>query len=216
MGFNLGKQSYNVIAGLLSCAKSTKDVVFYVEEDIFIGKDFFKYNYSVLKQSPDVMCSIASKCNDSVHSTNGDKQAYYIGSESDYQCWGTAWKKDILLSVLAHHHNESYYREPVKYIVKNFPNNFLKDRFCEQDGLTRREMMKQGLRCAFPHVPRAYHAGFYGYNRQQPRLATHEERVEKLQEVCYSKDLMDKHSLYKDSEPYDLNINENNFYYAEA
>jgi hypothetical protein len=214
-GYKIGKQSFNVIAGLLACAKATKDIVYYIEEDIFIGKDFFKYHNSVLKQSPDVMCSIASKCNDTPHKTIDDKGAYYIGSDSDYQCWGTAWKKEKLLQVLERHHNQGYYSNPLGYILKEFPDNFLKERFCEQDGLTRREMMKQGLRCAFPHVPRAYHAGFYGYNRVQPRPTTHLERVKKLQEVCYSKELMDKHSLYKDSQPYDLNINENSFYYAE-
>lgn len=215
-GFKIGKQSYNVIAGLLSASKEAKDVVFYVEEDIFIGKDFFKYHYQVLNDNPDVMCSIASKCNDTHYITTNDKQAYYIGSKSDYQCWGTAWKKERILSILLHHHTELYYRDPVGYIIKNFSNNFLGSRFCEQDGLARREMMHQGLRCIFPHVPRAYHAGFYGYNRQQPRPSTHELRVKKLKEVCYNKDLMDRYSIYKDSNPIDLSINENKFYYAEV
>jgi hypothetical protein len=58
-----------------------------------------------------------------------------------------------------------YYRSPVLYCEKHFKNSFIGKYFCEQDGLIRRVKEKLNLVTVFPAVPRAYHAGFYSYNR---------------------------------------------------
>jgi len=76
-------------------------------------------------------------------------------------------------------------------------------------------MMQDGNRCIFPHVPRAYHAGFYGYNRPGVRPPTHEARVLKLRKIVFDKEQMKAYDKLGDSEPIDLDINENTFNYAE-
>ena len=211
--FSLGKQSYNVISGLLSASLETDKYVYYIEEDIFVSVDFFKYCQSALQEN--AFCVIGSRDNEDLSYKGTDKNGYYLGGNKSYQCWASAWKKENLLKYLKPHYVVGYFADPVNYIKKTFPNNPYGTRFCEQDGLTKRIMMQDGNRCIFPHVPRAYHAGFYGYNRPGVRPPTHEARVLKLRKIVFDKEQMKAYDKLGDSEPIDLDINENTFNYAE-
>ena len=213
-GYKMGKQSYNVISGLLSASISTENYVYYVEEDIFIAKDFFKYCQSALQEN-NAMCVVGSRDNEDLSYSGTDKNGYYLGGEKSYQCWGTAWRKENLIKYLKPHYVQEYFNDPQAYVTKTFPNNPYKAQFCEQDGLTKRIMMQSGSRCIFPHVPRAYHAGFYGYNRPGVKPYDYEDKVNFLRGIVFSKENMKKYDKLGDSEPIDLNINESNFHYVE-
>jgi hypothetical protein len=208
-GYKLGKQSYNVISGLLSASISTDKYVYYVEEDILISKDFFTYCNSALKE--DAMCVLGSRDNEDLKYQGCDVNGYYFGGKKSYQCWGSAWKKENLLKYLQPHYVTDYFYDPISYIRNNFPNNEYGTRFCEQDGLTKRIMMQNDLRCIFPVVPRCYHAGFYGYNRPGIRPPKHEDRVKLLRSIVFSPAEMKKYDKLGDSKPVDLNINEKTF-----
>jgi hypothetical protein len=207
--YKLGKQSYNVISGLLSAAYDTNEYVFYIEEDIFISKDFFKFCKSALKE--DAFCVIGSRDNENLKFTSDNKNGYYFGGEKSYQCLGTAWKAENLKKYLVPHFVANYFRDPVGYVKKTFPNNEYGSNFAEQDGLKKRIMMQNNLKCIFPLVPRCYHAGFYGYNRPGVRPNTHEDRVRFLRSIVFDPLQMKKYDKIGDSMPIDLNINENTF-----
>jgi len=146
-----------------------------------------------------------------------DLNGYYFGGTKSYQCWGSAWKKENLLKYLQPHYVAEYFYDPISYIRNNFHNSQYffdennKLRWVEQDGLTKRIMMQNDLRCIFPSVPRCYHAGFYGYNRPGIRPPKHEDRVNLLRSIVFSKEQMKKYDKLGDSEPIDLNINEKTF-----
>ena len=62
-GLSLGKQSRNVLNGLIAAAQNTDELVYYVEEDIFIGVDFFRWHKEIHKRNKDIFCSIGTKSN---------------------------------------------------------------------------------------------------------------------------------------------------------
>lgn len=219
-GYKLGKQSYNVLNSMLAAANQTKELVYYVEEDIFIGKDFFTFHKDLHEKEPDIFCSVGTKCNNTNWQTIADQDAYYLSPNPDYQSWGSCFKKDMLNKYIKPHFVENYFNDPAGY-CRRFKDSIIGHFFCEQDGLIRRIKEKDApeLKIAYPHVPRGYHAGFYGYNRQQKKLKTHKDRVELLRKVCFNKELMRKHSkpgLADDSVPVDLNTNHKKLYYAEG
>jgi hypothetical protein len=79
----------------------------------------------------------------------------------------------------------------------------------EQDGLIRRIMEINRMRSAFPHLPRAYHAGLYGYNRQPHYLKMkYEQKLALVKDVCFDKVKMRQYAqseeYYLDSVPCEL------------
>ena len=207
--YKLGKQSFNVLNGMLSAAHKSGRLVFYVEEDIFPGKDFFKLHYEIHKQQSDIFCSIGTRCNNSPWITDGYLQHYYLSNRPDYQSWGSCFKKEVILKYIMPHFNEDYFKDPNGYCARNFAGSVVGNRFTEQDGLIRRIVEKTDLKIAYPHVARAYHAGFYGYNRKgKGRHLSYDEKVELVRQVAFNPDMMKEHSVnegyYKDSKPIDL------------
>jgi len=207
--YKTGKQSYNVLNAMIVAKNHTNKYIFYVEEDIFIGVDFFNFHYAVHEREKNLFCSIGTKVNDSEHKVTNNPAYYFEGNEHDYQSWGNCFNEAIIRLYIEQHFTVDYFTNPGLYCLKQFPDNYLKGNFCEQDGLTKRIMMKAGMRSIFPDVPRAYHAGFYGYNRYQARESTYEKRLEKVRDICFDPVKMEAACLpgyYKDSQPVDLTI----------
>jgi len=200
------KQSFNVLNGLLEAYKLSDNLIYIIEDDIFIGRDFFKFHEAV--QSNKLFCSIATKNHNSNFTMLNDLNAYYYGYSMDYQSLGVCMNKNSI-DLIRPHINDDYFSNPQDYVSKNF-NSFLGSSYCEQDGLIRRIREESNLEVAFPHIPRAYHAGFYGYHRYSnlPKTKTYEEKVSMLKRICFSKEEMKKVCLndlyYFDSEPIDL------------
>ena len=207
--YKLGKQSHNVLNGMFAGVNNSDGLVFYVEEDIFPGKDFFRWHRAVHAQQKDIFCSIGTRNVNTPFKTNGDRNAYYLSNKPDYQSWGSCFKREKIIELIKPHFNESYLKDPDKYCLRTFPNSFLKGRWTEQDGLIRRILeLNKGL-VAFPHLPRGYHSGFYGYNRQPGILGQeYEKRLELVREIVFNKDKMKEwcmnEQFYQDSIPVDL------------
>jgi hypothetical protein len=76
------------------------------------------------------------------------------------------------LDVIARHATKRYYEAPSEYIAKEWgteegslPAGFKPTQFTEQDGLLNRDTQVNGWWTLSPRCPRAFHAGFTGYNR---------------------------------------------------
>jgi hypothetical protein len=76
------------------------------------------------------------------------------------------------LDAIARHATKRYYEDPSEYIAKEWgtdegslPAGFKPTQFTEQDGLLNRDTQVNGWWTLSPRCPRAFHAGFTGYNR---------------------------------------------------
>jgi len=210
----LGKQSRNVLNGMIAGANYAKQhggMVFYVEEDVFIGRDFFRWHKEVHRQQKDIFCSIGTRNNNTQYLTDGMRGHYYLShpDRCDYQALGSCFKPNIITDLIAPHYCTAYLTNPTAYCLRNFPNSSIGRIWTEQDGLIRRIMEINRMRNAFPCLPRGYHAGFYGYNRQ-PELVkkSYDEKLALVREVCFDDAKMRKFAIglgyYLDSVPCEL------------
>jgi hypothetical protein len=219
----LGKQSRNVLNGMIAAARQADRYVFYIEEDIFIGKDFFRWHYEVQRQQPTIFCSIATRNNNSNFKTDGMREHYYLSNRYDYQALGNCFRKEVITELIAPHFKADYLMHPTQYVVKHFPKSFIGSIWSEQDGLIRRILEQNRMLTAFPHLPRAFHSGFYGYNRY-PEITrkSYEYKLQLIREICFDKEKMRKTleplgpSYWKDSIPCELDTDFDVLRYKEA
>jgi hypothetical protein len=162
----IGKQSYNVLEGYREACDLSDSFVFNIEDDIMIATNFFTWHLTQHDNYKEkVFCTIATKNNNSKFDTIEDLSKSYTGANTDYQSLGVCFSKQVLKTYILPNANFNYYRNPVAYCDRNFPGSSIGKYFCEQDGLIRRIKERLDLITIFPDVPRAYHAGFYSYNR---------------------------------------------------
>ena len=187
-GLTLGKQSRNVLNGMIAAAQQTDEFVYYVEEDVFIGVDFFRWHQEIHKREKTIFCSIATKSNNTQYTVDGFTSHYYLTSECDYQALGVCFRKEVILNFIAPHYNDSYLTNPVGYCLRHFPLSVIGSKWTEQDGLIRRILELKRLRVAYPCLPFAFHSGFYGYNRQPEVMRkTYEQKLKLIRDVCFDK-----------------------------
>ena len=96
----------------------------------------------------------------------------------------------VLKDFIASHVNMRLLGKPKRYLQHHFPNSAVSISFVEQDGLIRRIQEKSQRPLAYPCVPRAYHAGFYGYNRPGGVDGFLADKVRQLGSIIYSADAM--------------------------
>lgn len=205
------KQSKNVLDGWQYAAQKSDGLVFMVEEDIMVSRDFFRFHRAVHEQAQVFAC-LSTKNHNRSATVTADPEAYYL-SGGDYCSLGVSMRREVIHEHIAPHANPMYYRDCVRYCRYHFPDSSLADSQSEQDGLIRRIQHESGLPTAYPHVPRAFHAGFYGYNRpnnkSKPTGQFH-HKVETLSGIIYNSGRMEKAALtpayYHDSQPVELNI----------
>lgn len=216
--YKLAKQSNNVLNGLLVGAANSDELVYYIEEDIFIAKDFFAWHKEVHRQQPGIFCSIATRNNNTRFKTDGILEHYYLSRRPDYQALGTCFRREVIEKFIRPHFTEAYLRDPLGYCKSRFPSSVIGGFYVEQDGLIRRIIEEEKKPVAFPHVPRAFHGGIWGYNRpngQLPRM-TYEQRLQAIRDIAFDREMLKKYvkhpGYYEDSEPCDL---ETTFEYLE-
>jgi hypothetical protein len=102
-----------------------------------------------------------------------------------------------LQSLIAPHVNMSYLRRPKKYLRRHFAASAVGLGFVEQDGLARRIQEQSTFPIAWPCVPRAFHAGFFGarggwqaFRRPSGVGESIRERVQLLADTIYNADAM--------------------------
>lgn len=211
--YQLSKQSYSLLSGYEIAASKTDRLVFMVEEDVMVARDFFRWHIAAHEAWPTAFCSIAvANPNRTMVDTVDDPGAYYV-STGDYCSLGVCFTRDALRTHVLPGVTNRYYADPINYVASNFRGMPIGRAFAEQDGLIRRTEMRLGDRgiggIVWPWKARAYHAGFYGKNRGAGPRGPLQERIERLAAIIYSDEAMRtfaKHpEWYEDSRPIDLN-----------
>lgn len=183
------KQSANVLLGYLRAAASASRFVYLVEEDVMVARDFFLWHRAVHASAGDLFCSIAVKNPNRQHQLSGNPEAYYL-NHGDYCSYGVCFDRRVLRQLIAPHVNPTYMRNPKRYLRRKFPTSQISLGFVEQDGLLRRIQEQSALAIAYPCLPRAFDAGYYGYNRPGGIEGTLQQRVQKLDGIIYDIDRM--------------------------
>lgn len=206
----IGRQSMNLLEGYRWASEQDCKKVFLIEEDIMIANDFFTWHEAV-HEAEDLLCSIATENNNTVHFAEDNLSKYYEGSPMDFQSLGVCWDREALKKYIIPHATKEYYRNPRGYVLAKFPTSVMGGNYAEQDGLIRRiRELECPLQVIFPDVPRAFHAGYYGYNRPStkiPRGNLH-YKIEHLRSIIFNNEKMLEHSInegyYSDSKPINL------------
>lgn len=210
--YRIGKQSFNVINGLLSACTFDSDLIFYIEDDVFIGSDFFDFSEQIHKKENGLFCSILSKNVNGNDVVCGDINAYYVKQSNEYQGIGACFNKEMLKHYLSQHFVNEYFSNLSLYVSIHFSDSSLHNEFAEQDGLIRRIIEKNKLSVAFSHIPRCFHAGFYGYHRSpkiQINRMNFEQRCAAIMKIAFDVNelsaIAQNDGLVSDSLPVNLN-----------
>lgn len=156
--------SYNVLEAYRWVADKKYSLIHLVEEDIFVGHDYFDYHNDAHQLNPEAFCVSAVRNQawpPGIEPPPDDTAFYQHGS---YQSLGVSFRPEIVRRFLTHATSD-YYRGPSTYLRRYFPKSKIHGGHTEQDGLINRVREKADLISVYPHTPRAYHAGFFGYNR---------------------------------------------------
>lgn len=211
-----GKQSHNVINGLVTAAELSDDKVYYIEDDCLVAKDFFTFTGGIIDKE-DIYCCIASLSDRPTIKAINDEDCYYVKeNDNDYRGIGVCFSTDKIKRFLKPHHDMRYYRNIKGYCLRYFPDSVLKGQWTEQDGLQRRIIEKNKLKVAFSSVPRCFHAGFYGYHRSVKvayDILSHEDKVKFIYDHVFDlekvKSISNNTDWISDSIPVNLNTKHN-------
>lgn len=189
--------SYNVLSAYAETFDSGAELIHLVEEDVLIGKDYFDYHRQVREINPDVfsVCACRNQFWPLDAGPPDEEDAFYV--QSCYQSIGVSFTPDRLSHVVPHA-TTAFYTNAATYVRRHFPTSKLGGSYMEQDGLIYRIIETGGHVSAFPCVPRAYHAGFTGYNRSGKSLSgTHHQQARKI--LTMSADELNTHARsYRD------------------
>lgn len=208
--YQVAKQSFSLLTGYhLALSHSFRpERVYLIEEDVMIATDFFRWHQEVHAQRPDVFCSIGV-VNPNRKVQEGARDEFYLTTE-DYCSLGVCFPANVLKNYILQWATTKYYNNPIDFCQRNFKGSPFGQSYAEQDGLIRRIQWQAGMAMpiAYPYQGRAYHAGYYGYNRGRGPDGSLVDRIAKVRDVIYSDEAMRtfaKHpSWYEDSKPINL------------
>ncbi len=204
------KQSANVLNGLIA-ASMIADTVHLIEDDVFIAKDYFRFQSFAMGLNP--FCSIAS-INFNKRKDFGEVDKYYI-DRGVYQSIGVCFKSETIKTLIQPHYNDSYLLNPKAYCKDTF-NSYLGSDMVEQDGLIHRISERENAMIVFPEYPRCFHAGLYGKNRGvYSNKKTVDEKVAFIKKTVYDVNMLKNHvtneNYIYDSMPTNLMTDETNW-----
>lgn len=190
----------NVFRGLMTAMEYDPQYVFYVEDDVFVADDFFRWHMAVHESWPNsqkaywpngtgqnklpeykpLFASVAhfdqNLSEDNWITLDEGRTPVYADSSESY--FTHAFDYSALgcclpaptVRKILQHAVPEYFYGMEVYVRSKFPNSRLGAKWCDQDGLIRRLLESSGLRVAWPVVPRCFHAGWHGQNRMGERL----------------------------------------------
>ena len=153
--------STNLIRAYVRAHEIGGELTFLIEEDIFIGRDFFTFHEQV---HTEFNTFFVTACRNQMDLSQSGTDASGLFEFGRYQSLGISFKTANLSKIIIHD-STHYYSNRTRYLRRLFPKSSFGDSNTEQDGLICRIMEAEGLTGMFPQVARAFHAGFYGYNR---------------------------------------------------
>lgn len=167
--------SYNVLSTLKDCLKLGGDLIHVVEDDILVALGYFRFHEAMHNVVPAAFA--VSACRNQNHFDGPVPAAYLHGS---YQSLGVSFRPEIAERIVEHD-KPVYYGDMVGYCKKNFPGSLIPPGHAEQDGLINRVREQIGGCTVYAERPRAFHAGFHGYNRPGRKLTgSIEHRSERI------------------------------------
>lgn len=156
--------SYNVLSGIKDAAKLGGDLIHVVEDDIMVSLGYFEFHEMAHRAAPDAFAVSACKN----QNLKGPAPAVAYRHPS-YQSLGVSFRPDIAARIVEHE-KPLYYGNMVEYCRRVFPGSSIPAGHAEQDGLVNRLRESLGQTTVYAEKPRAFHAGFYGYNRSGSKL----------------------------------------------
>jgi hypothetical protein len=157
--------SYNVLMSYREALAAAPDLVHLVEEDIFVGADYFEFHRRAHELAPDVFSVSACRNQQFPMEWDPPDQEDTVYRHLSYQSLGVSFRPDTLRQVVEHARHD-YFARPVAYCARLWPNTAINPNNAEQDGLIHRMIEASGRPTVYPFSPRAYHAGFVGYHHK--------------------------------------------------
>ena len=171
--------SYNLLTAYAGACDTGATLIHLVEEDIFVGADYFRFHRQAHALCPDVFAVSACR-NQNLGEGQPPERGDAVYEHPAYQSLGVSFTPARLASVLPHV-QPGYLTDPSGYCHRTFPDSRINPGYSEQDGLLNRIAELEGRPVAYPLAPRAYHAGFHGYNRRGVHLpGSVEQRADRL------------------------------------
>lgn len=193
--------SYNVLSGIKDALKLGGDLIHVVEDDIMVSLGYFAYHEAAHLAAPDAFA--VSACKNQNLQGEPPGAAYRHGS---YQSLGVSFRPETGEQIIQHE-NSRYYGDMVGYCRRVFPGSVIPPGHAEQDGLINRIRERRGGVTVYAAQPRAFHAGFYGYNRTGTKLSgSIVLRSAKILSMT-TEEMNAKAGLMKDHEVIDLDEN---------
>lgn len=193
--------SYNVLSGLADTVKVGGDLIHVVEDDIMVALGYFEYHEAAHLAAPDAFSVSACK---NQNLQGGAPAAAY--RHPSYQSLGVSFRPGVAQRVIEHA-KPVYFGDMVGYCKRTFPGSVIPPGHAEQDGLFNRVREREGGVTVYPARPRAFHAGFYGYNRTGTKLTGSIERRSAKILSMNSEEMNAMAGLMKDHEVIDLDEN---------
>lgn len=162
--------SYNILETYREAIDYGPELVHLVEEDVFVGVDYFEFHRSAHKVAPNVFAVSAARNQNYREDPPADLDALYLNNQ--YQSVAVSFRP-AMLALAKPHMIPRYYKTPVEYCRAKFRSSRIPPANAEQDGLLNRIVEAGGLNVAYAARPRAYHAGFVGYHRKGATLTGH-------------------------------------------
>lgn len=157
--------SRNVVSGLKDCLRMGGDLVHVVEDDIMVALGYFRFHEAMHAAAPDAFAVSACR-NQNLEGGTSPAAAYRHDS---YQSLGVSMRPETVARVVMHD-KAAYYGNMVAYCQATFPTSVIPPGNAEQDGLVNRIRENLGGVTIYADKPRAFHAGFHGYNRKGREL----------------------------------------------
>jgi hypothetical protein len=179
--------TFNAMEALKAAYNEGWQTVYYIEDDVMVHKDFFKWHREIHEEVPDLFASMAWIFNR--HAPIVDDVMF----QPWYYAIGTCFQRKKLELVIQHA-TPLYFRDMQLYIEKNFKESKLNQPAAiahfEQDGLIQRVLDVDRSQTVSPGITKCSHLGFFGYNRgwdnDDVNIFTNcesfQERVAKLEE----------------------------------
>jgi hypothetical protein len=152
--------SLNVLDGFTRAVKAGADRIHLIEEDIFICEGYFDFHTQAWALDPTAFFVTACYNQNDPNRVRGGDRALVMRYKA-YQSLGVSLSRASAKKVLVHAVPD-YFGNMEKYLREKLPGY---DWGTEQDGLIQRIIAKENGYGIYPQVPRAFHAGFHGYNR---------------------------------------------------
>lgn len=155
--------SYNTMEAFRMVYNNDHGLVYYVEDDVMVHADFFKWHRAQHELWPRIFGTMAWIFNR--HAPIVDDVLF----QPWYYAIGSCFKREKL-KLIAEHATPRYYEDMAGYVGKHFGDTPLNKRpfgveHFEQDGLIQRILDRDKTQTISPGIAKCSHVGMYGYNR---------------------------------------------------